>query len=402
MRLLRNGAVADIMRKKRWGAETMKKAHVLSGIDRIDRAADILKGRRVGLMTNPTGVDHQLRSTIDIVAEKFNLTALFAVEHGIRGDVQAGGHVETCVDEATGVMVFSAYGKDAHFSDEMLSAFDVLIFDIQDVGARFYTYMYSMAYAMEACNRSGKSMAVLDRVNPLGGVRMCGTVLDSRFASFVGDFELPTRYALTMGEIALYVKDYMKLDLELTVVPLEGWKRSMYLDDTDLPWVAPSPNCATLDAALAYIGTCIFEGTNISEGRGTTLPFQLIGAPFLDGGALEKRMAKHELPGLHFRRVSYQPTFSKHQGQLCHGVQMHVTDREACDLFEGGMVLMDEIREMAGERFEFLGKESFHLDRLLGTDDYRLGRKNTAQLIEENRRKIFEFAEKMKKYRLYD
>ena len=380
----------------------MEKAHVLSGIDRIALAADQLMGKRIGLMTNPTGVNHQLRSTIDIIAEKFNLTALFAVEHGIRGDVQAGGHVETCVDEATGVTVFSAYGRDAHFSEEMLAAFDVLIFDIQDVGARFYTYMYSMAYAMEACARSGKRMVVLDRINPLGGVRMCGTVLDPRFASFVGDFELPTRYALTIGEIALYVKDYMKLDLDLTVLPLEGWKRSMYLDDTDLPWIAPSPNCATLDAALAYIGTCIFEGTNISEGRGTTLPFQLIGAPFLNGAELERRMAAHELPGLHFRRVSFQPTFSKHQGRLCHGVQMHVIDRETCDLFEGGMVLMDEIRKMAGEQFVFLGGEGFHLDRLLGTDDYRLGRRTTEQLIEENKPRIFEFAEKTEKYRLYD
>jgi len=380
----------------------MEKAHILSGIDRIDLAAGKLAGRRVGLMTNPTGVDHNLRSTIDIVAEKWNLTALFAVEHGIRGDVQAGEKVQTCVDEATGVTVFSAYGKDAHFSDEMLDAFDVLVFDIQDVGARFYTYMYSMAYAMEACSRSGKDMVVLDRVNPLGGVKMCGTVLEPRFASFVGDFELPTRYAMTIGEIAMYVKDYMKLSLDLTVVKLDGWRRNMYLDDTDLPWVAPSPNCATLDAALAYIGTCIFEGTNISEGRGTTLPFQMVGAPFLDGAELEKRMAAHELPGLHFRRVSFCPTFSKHQGQVCHGVQMHVTDREACDLFAGGMILMDEIRRMAGEKFEFLGKESFHLDRLLGTDDYRLGRKTTVQLIRENRPRIAEFAGKTEKYRLYD
>ena len=380
----------------------MARAHVLSGIDRIDLAAEQLTGKRVGLMTNPTGVNHELRSTIDIIAEKFNLTALFAVEHGIRGDVQAGAHVETCADEATGVTVFSAYGKDAHFTDEMLAAFDVLVFDIQDVGARFYTYMYSMAYAMEACNRSGKSMVVLDRINPLGGVRMCGTVLDPRFASFVGDFELPTRYALTMGEIALYVKEYMDLKLELTVVPLEGWKRDMYLDDTDLPWVAPSPNCATLDAALVYIGTCVFEGTNISEGRGTTQPFQLIGAPFLDGAELERRMAKHELQGLHFRRASFCPTFSKHQGQLCHGVQMHVTDRDVFDPVMGGLILMDEIREMAGDQFKITGKEKFHLDLLLGTDDYRLGRKTSAQLLEESRPKIAAFAEKTKKYRLYD
>jgi len=380
----------------------MNKAHVLSGIDRIELADSKLRGRRVGLMTNPTGVDHQLRSTIDIIAERYYLSALYAVEHGIRGNVQAGGHVETCVDEETGVTVFSAFGKDSHFTDEMLDAFDVLVFDIQDVGARFYTYMYSMAYAMEACNRAGKSMVVLDRINPLGGIKTCGTVLDPRFSSFVGDFELPTQYALTIGEIALYVKDYMKLDMDLTVVPLEGWKRSMLLDETDLPWVAPSPNCATLDAALVYIGTCIFEGTNISEGRGTTLPFQLVGAPFLNGAELEARMAKHNLPGLHFRRTSFCPTFSKHQGQLCHGVQMHVIDRDVFDPFEAGLVLMDEIRDMAGEKFEYLGKDRFHLDLLLGTDEYRLRKKTPSQLVEENRPKVEAFSKMAAKYRLYE
>ncbi len=380
----------------------MAKAHVLSGIDRIELADDKLKGRRVGLMTNPTGVDHRLRSTIDIIAEKYNLTALYAVEHGIRGNVQAGGQVDTCVDEETGVTVFSAFGKDAHFTDEMLDAFDVLVFDIQDVGARFYTYMYSMAYAMEACSRKGRNMVVLDRINPLGGIKTCGTVLDPRFSSFVGDFELPTQYALTIGEIALYVKDYMKLDLDLTVVPLEGWKRSMLLDDTDLAWVAPSPNCATLDAALVYIGTCIFEGTNISEGRGTTLPFQLVGAPFLNGAELEARMAAHRLDGLHFRRTAFCPTFSKHQGQLCHGVQMHVIDREIYDPFEAGLVLMDEIRDMAGEKFEYPGRERFHLDLLLGTDEYRLGKKTTRQLVEENRPKIEAFTKAAAKYRMYE
>lgn len=380
----------------------MSKAHVLSGIDRIELADHMLKDRRVGLMTNPTGVNHSLRSSIDIVAEKYNLTALYAVEHGIRGDVQAGGAVETFVDAETGVTVFSAYGKDAHFNDQMLDAFDVLVFDIQDVGARFYTYMYSMAYAMEACSRAGKRMVVLDRINPIGGVKTCGTVLKKEFASFVGDFELPTQYALTIGEIALYVKDYMKLDLELMVVPLEGWKRNMYLDDTDLQWIAPSPNCATLDAALVYIGTCSFEGTNISEGRGTTQPFQQIGAPFLDGAELEKRMAAHKLSGLHFRRVSFCPTFSKHQGQLCRGVQMHVTDRAACDPVKAGLILMDEIREMAGDRFEFLGKEKYHIDLLLGTDEYRLGKKTTEELIEENLPKIRAFSDAVKKYHLYD
>ena len=388
------------------------KAHVLSGIDRIDTVAHLLEGKRVGLMTNPTGIDHNFNSSIDVIAGRFNLTALYAVEHGIRGDIQAGEHVENCVDPATGVTVYSAYGKDSHFSEEMLAAFDVLVFDIQDVGARFYTYMYSMAYALEACNRAGKAMIVLDRVNPLGGVKTCGTIHNRKFASFVGDYEIPTQHGLTIGEMALYVKDFLKLDrVELTVVPLEGWKRSMRLDETDLPWVAPSPNCATLDAATTYIGTCVFEGTNVSEGRGTTLPFQVVGAPFLDGPKLAQSANAHNLPGVHFRPTSFCPTFSKHQGKMCHGVQVHVTDVAAVNMFEAGLVLLDEIRAQAGDQFEFLhvgieveGEKitSYFLDKLLGTDDYRLGRKTRDELIRDHKPGVEAFVKASEKYRLYE
>jgi len=388
------------------------KAHILSGIDRIDTVAHLLEGKRVGLMTNPTGIDRSFSSSIDVIAGRFNLTALFAVEHGIRGDIQAGEHVENCVDEASGVIVYSAYGKNSRFTEEMLDAFDVLVFDIQDVGARFYTYMYSMAYALEACNRAGKAMIVLDRINPLGGVKTCGTIHDRRFSSFVGDYEIPTQHGLTIGEMALYVKDYLKLDrAELTVVPVEGWKRSMRLDETDLPWVAPSPNCATLDAATAYIGTCVFEGTNVSEGRGTTLPFQVIGAPFLNGPKLAERANAHHLPGVHFRPASFCPTFSKHKGEMCHGVQVHVTDVEAVNMFEAGLVLLDEVRAQAGDKFEFnyYGIEvdgetvnSYFLDKLLGTDDYRLGKKTTAELVSEHKPRVAAFAKASRKYHLYD
>ena len=380
------------------------KHHVRSGVDRLDSVAGVVANQRVGLMTNPTGIDHNLNSTIDLVNERFRLTALFAVEHGIRGDAQAGAEIGTTVDEATGVTVYSAYGKNDHFSEEMLDAFDVLIFDIQDVGARFYTYLYSLSYAMEACARGGKRMIVLDRVNPLGGVKRSGTILDTRFSSFVGDYELPTQYALTIGEYAQYVKDYLHLDVDLTVVPLEGWRREMLLDDTDLPWVAPSPNCPDLAAALCYTGTCIFEGSNISEGRGTTLPFQVIGAPFLDGTALEKHMNALALPGLRFRRTSFCPTFSKHQGEMCHGVQMHITDRQACDAFAGGLMLMDAIRQMAPDRFAFIrwGEETaYSVDKLLGTDAYRTGRMSARELIEASREPVRAFGERVRQYQLY-
>lgn len=380
----------------------MKKNRILSGIDRLELADEQLRGRRVGLMTNPTGIDRQLRSTIDIVHERYNLTAMYAVEHGIRGDVQAGGKVENCVDPETGVMVFSAFGPNSHFTDEMLDAFDVLVFDIQDVGARFYTYLYSLGYAMEACNRAGKSMVVLDRLNPIGGVKTGGTVLNPAFRSFVGDYELPTQYALTIGEAARYIRDYQKLTLELTVIPLQGWERGMYLDDMDLAWVAPSPNCATLNAALCYVGTCVFEGTNLSEGRGTTLPFEVIGAPFVNSAELEARMNGLGLPGVHFRRTSFCPTFSKHQGALCHGVQMHVTNRDTFDAFTDGLMLLDTVREMYPEQMEFLQHhDRYFLDNLLGTDEYRTGALTAQGLLDKYAPRVAEFVESTKKYRMY-
>lgn len=382
----------------------MHRNSVLSGIDRIHLADAKLKGRRVGLMTNPTGIDHQLKSTIDIVHARYRLSALYAVEHGIRGNAQAGAKVDTVKDEQTGVTVYSAFGKDSHFSDEMLDAFDVLLFDIQDVGARFYTYLYSLSYAMEACARAGKTMVVLDRVNPVGGKKLTGTVLDPRFRSFVGDYELPTQYALTIGEYARYVKDYLHLDVDLTVVPLWGWKRDYLLDDTDLPWVAPSPNCQNLDAALCYTGTCIFEGSNISEGRGTTIPFQAVGAPFIDGTLLEKEMARLSLPGLHFRSASFCPTFSKHQGVMCHGVQMHITDRDVCDCALGGLLLMETIQRLYPDQFAFIkweGSDIYSVDKLLGTDLFRTGKMGARELIEHYKAPLRQFEENTMRYRLY-
>ncbi|MBQ8081035.1 MAG: DUF1343 domain-containing protein [Clostridia bacterium] len=382
----------------------MNRQHVLSGIDRIETVDALLRGRRIGLMTNPTGIDHQFKSTIDILNERYGLSALFAVEHGIRGDAQAGAQIETVIDPQTGVTVYSAYGKNDRFNDEMLAAFDVLVFDIQDVGARFYTYLYSLSYAMEACARAGKAMIVLDRVNPIGGVKLGGTVLDTRFSSFVGDYELPTQYALTIGEYARYVRDYLKLDVDLTVVPLEGWRRELLLDDTDLPWVSPSPNCQNLDAALCYIGMCVFEGTNVSEGRGTTIPFQIAGAPFIDGPSLEKEMNRLGLPGLHFRSTSFCPTFSKHQGVMCHGVQLHITDREQCDCALGGLLLLETIRNMYPEQFSFLKWEengSYFLDKLLGTDLFRTGQMDARTLIEHFAEPVRAFERNTTQYRLY-
>lgn len=379
------------------------KARVWCGLDRLSTVDHLLKGRRIGLMTNPTGITHDLRSAVDILHNGYNLTALLACEHGIRGDAQAGDPVTTCRDAETGVMVYATYADNHRLTEEMLEAFDVFVFDMQDVGARFYTYLYSLSYAMEDCARAGKPVVVLDRLNPIGAVKTAGTVLDNRFATFVGRYEIPTRHGLTIGEYALYVKDYLGLDLELTVVPMEGYRRACFLEDTDTPWVAPSPNCPTQHAAMCFVGTCIFEGTNVSEGRGTTLPFELIGAPWIDAAALERYMARWDIPGVRFRRASFVPTFSKHQGEVCHGVQMHITDRERMEPFAGGILLMDAIRALYPDKFTFLEWNGrYTIDSLLGTDAYRTGKLDGRGLTDTYRPLVEAFARDNARFHLYE
>lgn len=379
---------------------------VESGIDRLQTIREKIRNRRLGLMTNPTGVDGSCASTIDIVNGAYTLTALFSCEHGIRGDAQAGKDIDTYIDPETNVPVYSVYGAGRlRMTPEMTETFDVLLFDMQDVGARFYTYLYSLSYAMEACAAAGKPVVVLDRINPIGGVKTEGLMLDERMRSFVGEYEMPARYALTIGEYALWVKRHLGLsNLDLTVVPLSGWKRSMYLDDTGLCWVAPSPNCATLQAALCYPGTCIFEGTNLSEGRGTTLPFEWVGAPWVDSKALESRMNAMEIPGVRFRRCCFTPTFSKHEGELCKGVQIHIVDRDRAEIFRAGFLLLEEIRALHGDCFAFREgtKEGpWAIDRLLGTDEYRLGKADARELIERHRPRVEEFARQKAEFELY-
>ena len=377
---------------------------IRTGIDNIASVHDVLAGRRLGLMTNPTGVNGALRSTIDILHAGYSLTALFACEHGVRGDIQAGAHIETMPDPETGVTVYSVYGETHHMTEEMLDAFDVFVFDMQDVGARFYTYLYSLSFAMEDCARAGKPVVVLDRPNPLGGLSVSGTLLNERVRSFVGEYAMPTRYGLTIGEYALWVRDYLGLDLELHIARMTGWTRGMTYEETGLAFVPPSPNCATLHAARVYIGSCIFEGTNVSEGRGTVLPFEYIGAPFIDAVTLERRMNALHIPGVVYRRAYFTPQFSKHAGQQCRGVQIHLTDAHHADTFAAGLYLLETIREMHGDALRWTGIEDAEfktIDKLLGTDDYRLGRLSARELIETNRPRIDAWQENSRKYWLY-
>ena len=338
-----------------------------------------------------------MRSTIDLINGQYHLTALLACEHGVRGCVPAGEHIGTFRDGKTGVPVFSCYGASTHLTHEMLDAFDVFVYDIQDAGARFYTFIYSLSDAMQDCAKAGKPVVVLDRPNPLGGDVVQGTLLNEEVSSFVGRFAIPTRYALTVGEYARWVKAYLHLDLDLHIVPMTGWKRSMRFEDTGLTFVPPSPNLSTVHAARIYPGTCIFEGSNISEGRGTALPFELIGAPFLDAEKLARRMNGLSLEGFYFREAYFTPACSKHAGLQCAGVQVYVTDERKADAPLMGLMLMDEIRDMNPKQFEWTGS----IDRLVGTKDYREGKCKGKALIDLNRQAIENWQKNSREYWMY-
>ncbi len=381
------------------------KQQVLSGIDRMETVRGILGSGRLGLMTNQTGISRGFRPTIDLLRERFSLTALFAVEHGIRGSIQAGEKVGPATDPRSGLTVWPVYGGTHRLTPEMLEQFDVFCFDMQDVGARFYTYLYALSFAMEECAKAGKPVVVFDRINPLGGEKIQGTVLEKPFASYVGMYPLPTRYGMTIGEYALWVKDYLRLDsLELYVAELDGWRRGMKPEETGLPWPAPSPNCPTFHRAGAYTGTCDFAGPNVSEGRGTTMPFEYIGAPWIDAEALADSLQETDLNGLYFRPVWFTPTFSKHSGERCAGVQMHITDPEAADPVLGALTLLDRLREMYPRELEWRGSEAggYSIDLLLGTDRYRRGQEDAKTFLNSFRAAREEFRRNREKFLLYE
>lgn len=303
------------------------KQTVLCGADVFAAKNAISPGMRIGLITNPTGVLRDMTSTADFLRANYNLCALFAPEHGIRGDVQAGASVEGYIDPRTALPVYSTYGAGRSEAERMMGTLDAVIFDIQDVGARFYTYLYTMTQSMQACAASGTPFIVLDRANPLSG-KIEGSILRREFASFVGKYPVATRTGLTIGEFAVYINAVEHLNCDLTVIPCKGWSRSLYYDDTDLCWIAPSPNLPTIDSALAYIGTCLFEGTNLSEGRGTTKPFELFGAPWLDTSTLKSTLDDAPHPGCLLRETYFTPTFSKYANERCAGLQIHITNRD--------------------------------------------------------------------------
>ncbi|WP_232732312.1 exo-beta-N-acetylmuramidase NamZ family protein [Bacillus sp. mrc49] len=341
-----------------------KKQKVSPGIEvLLKEEKKLLKGKKVGLITNPTGIDSHLTSVVDLLHDDpdIQLTTLFGPEHGVRGDAQAGASVDFYVDEKTGLPVYSLYGKTKKPTSEMLKDVEVLVFDIQDVGTRYYTYIYTMAYAMEAAKENDIPFIVLDRPNPLGGEAVDGPVLEQEFSSFVGMYPIPLKHGMTLGELATLFNKEFKIGANLQVIKMKGWKRDMDYDATGLPFVLPSPNMPTVSTAFVYPATGLIEGTNVSEGRGTTKPFELIGAPYINGDVLAGKLNALRLPGVQFRGASFTPMFSKHAGQLSHGVEIYVTDRKKFKAVPTGLHLIKTIHDLYPDDFEFLQANNFNL-----------------------------------------
>lgn len=327
--------------------------------------------KRVGLITNHTGIDRERRRNIDLLAARqdFDLVALFAFEHGLRGEAPPGEKIVSDVDPSTALPVYSLYGEVRKPTPEMLEDIDVLIYDVQDVGARPYTRVSTMALSMQAAAEAGIPFVLLDRPNPLGGLQVEGGRLDTAFSSFVGMYPIPLRHGMTLGELARMYNTEFDIDADLTVVPMQGWRRAMWHDATGLPWVSTSPNIRSLDAATHYPGMVLLEGTNLSEGRGTDLPFEQTGAPWLRNVEVVDSMNAKGLPGVRFEAVQFEVDADalKYSGESLPGIRFMLTDRDVYRPVSTALLLIDTIRRLHDDEFEW----GPSIDRLAGTDSVR-------------------------------
>jgi len=342
----------------------------------------LLAGKRPGLMTNPSAVDRTFQSTYDLfrIAPAINLQALFGPEHGFAAAAPDATQIANATDPKTGLPVYSLYGKVYRPTPEMLENIDVLVCDIQDLGVRFYTYVWTVSYVLEACGEAGVEVMILDRPNPLGD-RVAGPALAPDYASFVGRFDIPIQHGMSLGEMAQMINgEWNPTPAKLTVVPCVGWQRELQWEETGLPFVTTSPAIPDLTTVLHYPGSCLIEGTTLSEGRGTALPFQVIGAPYIDGAALAEQLNMLDFPGVRFRPHAFLPTDSKHAGTTCYGVQAHITDRESYRPIETWLGVLNTIRHAYPDDFGWLGigqeyyerGKLLHFDRLIGSDQPRL------------------------------
>jgi len=350
---------------------------VLTGLDQIEDYHSLFAGKRVGIITNHTAYNNAGKHITDIFLEmpQVRLTALFGPEHGIRGKADAGEKIDSITDPLSGIPIFSLYGKTRKPTANMLKNVDILVFDIQDIGSRFYTYIWTMALAMEAAAENNIPFIVLDRPNPLNGLQVEGNILEPAFSTFVGMYPIPVRHGMTVGELAQmfngegWMKNRIKADL--TVIPIKNWQRNQWFDQTGLDFIKPSPNMPDLETATVYPGICLLEGTNVSEGRGTKSPFLIFGAPWIDGEILADSFNAQKLPGIQFRTESFIPKsipgmsmHPKYNDQKCNGVRIHLTDRSIFNSYLTGIYIVKIINRMYPNHFKW---KINHFDRLCGT-----------------------------------
>lgn len=382
-------------------------ASVETGLDNINSYRHLFDGKRVGIITNHTAYNRSGQYIVDVFRKMDNVkvAALFSPEHGIYGVEEDGRRIESITEPNYQIPVYSLYGKTRKPTRQMLENVDVLVFDIQDIGARFYTYIYTMSLAMEAAAEHDKRFVVLDRPNPINGLQVEGNILKPKFASFVGLYPVPVRHGMTAGELARmfneqgWLKDGVKADL--VVIPMKNWRRSMWYDRTGLKFIKPSPNMVNLETATVYPGLCLLEGTNVSEGRGTPLPFIQFGAPWIDSKSLVAELDKLNLPGIRFRPASFTPVSSKYKGQQCKGVKIIVTDRDLLEPYWSGILIVNKIYQMYPNDFEW---KASHFDRLCGTSAIREAittRSSLEKLRESWQAELKSFLQIRSKYLMY-
>ena len=373
-----------------------------------------IQGKRIGLVTNQSAVTSDLQHAVRLLhaGRGWRLTTLFGPEHGIWGEAQDMAHVDHTTDPMTGLPVYSLYGRneaDLAPRRELLKSLDALVIDLQDIGSRYYTFIYTMALCMREAAPLGVQVIVLDRPNPIDGVHLEGNIREEKYSSFVGMFPLPTRHGMTAGELAHYFNKAFKLNCDLQVVPMRGWRRSMWWGDTGLPWVIPSPNMPTVYTATVYPGMCLVEGTNLSEGRGTTHPFEFFGGPGIDSFKFADALNRLELPGVRFRPHYFLPQFQKHAGKVCGGVELHVTNRAIFEPYRTGLWCVKVAHDMAPgfdwrrETYEFVS-DRLAIDLLAGSDKYRKiveGGGNIEEWVAEWEEPLREFARMRDEFLLY-
>lgn len=390
---------------------------VICGIDRIDEYADVFRGKRLGLATGASGIGRDYRSSVDILKDKCDLRALFAPEHGVRGEMQGGAHIENHIDKWSGLPVYGMFDDQVTVNSNSTSALDALymppregldkvdaiVFDIQDAGSRYFTYASTLFFVMKACAAAGKECIVLDRPNPIGGAIEGNTNRDENL-SFVGLTHVPIRHGMTLGELARMFNGEYHLGCRLSVVPVAGWTRDMYFDETGLPFVNPSPNMPGINALALYCGICLFEAANVSDGRGTTSPFEQVGAPFIDPMQLKAELDALNLPGVRFSTAYFVPLYYKQVNQLCAGVRIHITDRRALRPVELGVRMVRLMQRLYPDDFKFNAPQPgkrWGIDLLSGTDELRMNQKSADEIVKEWSEEARAFGDVRERYGLY-